>query len=108
MNNANSELESTIEEVRSELRSILIRRRELIEKLGLAFEKVITNKESICEEIKNCLKDEISSNIISSRTIEQYCRPEWKRKTKPSKLENENFSSPIDRKRKNKGKEKSF
>jgi hypothetical protein len=39
---------------------------------------VVVNKESICEEIKNCLKEELG--IISPRTIEQSCRPEWKKK----------------------------
>jgi hypothetical protein len=86
-----SELDRIIEEVRRELRMILLKRRQLIEKLGLAFEKVVSDRESICEEIKNCLKKEIALDIISPRTIEQCCRPEWKKKTKP-KLENENFS----------------
>jgi hypothetical protein len=91
LNNEKSELNSIIEEVRTELRTILLKRQQLIEKLGSAFEKVIANRESICEEIKNCLKEEISADIISARTIEQSCRPEWKKKTKP-KLENEKFS----------------
>jgi hypothetical protein len=91
MNNKNSELDKIIEEVRIELRSILIKRQELILKLGLAFEKVVVNKDSTCEEIKNCLKEEIALGIISPRTIEQSCPPEWKKKTKP-KLENEKFS----------------
>jgi hypothetical protein len=91
MNNKNSELDRTIEEVRRELRTILIRRQELILKLGWAFEKVVANKESICEEIKNCLREEIALGIISPRTIEQSCPHEWKKKTKP-KLENEKFS----------------
>ena len=91
MNNENSELDKIIEEVRSELRSIFIKRQELILKLGLAFEKEVVKKESICEEIKNCLKEEIALGLISPRTIEQSCRPEWKKKTRP-KLENENFS----------------
>lgn len=89
--NQNPELDKVIEEVKGELRIILMKRRSLIEKLGLAFEKVVTNKESICEEIKNCLKEELALAIVSQRTIEQTCRPEWKKKTRP-KLENENFS----------------
>jgi hypothetical protein len=96
MNNENPELDRIIEEVCSELRNILLKRRELIEKLGFAFEKVVANKESICEEIKNCLKEEIASDIISSRTIEQSCRPEWKKKTRP-KLENEKISFSHDK-----------
>jgi uncharacterized protein YpuA (DUF1002 family) len=70
LNNEKSELNSIIEEVRTELRTILLKRQQLIEKLGSAFEKVIANRESICEEIKNCLKEEISADIISARTIE--------------------------------------
>jgi hypothetical protein len=91
MNNNNPELDRTIEEVRRELRTILIKRQELILKLGREYEKVVASKESICEEIKNCLKDEIALGIISLRTIEQSFPPEWKKKTKP-KLENEKFS----------------
>jgi hypothetical protein len=91
MNPEIKDLDSIINEVRIELRSILIKRRELIEKLGFAFEKVVSNKENISEEIKNCLKEEIALGIISTRTIEQHCRPEWKKKTRP-KHENEIFS----------------
>lgn len=91
MNLEVKDLDSIINEVRSELRTILIKRRELIERLGFAFEKVVTNKDSICEEIKTCLKEEIASDIISPRTIEQHCRSEWKKKTRP-KHENEKNS----------------
>jgi hypothetical protein len=48
MSYENLELDRIIEEVRSELRTILLKRRELIQKLGFAFEKVVTSKESIC------------------------------------------------------------
>jgi hypothetical protein len=85
------ELDIIIEEVRRELKTILIKRRQLIERLGLAFERVVSNPESICEEIKTCLKEEIATGLVSGRTIEQSCRSEWKRKTRP-KLENEKFS----------------
>jgi hypothetical protein len=91
MNLEIKDLDSIINEVRSELRSILIKRRELIQKLGFAFEKVVSNKENISEEIKNCLKEEIALGIISTRTIEQHCRSEWKKKTRP-KHENEKIS----------------
>jgi hypothetical protein len=91
MNPEIKDLDSIINEVRIELRSILIKRRELIEKLGFAFEKVVSNKENISEEIKNCLKEEIALGIISTRTIEQHCRSEWKKKTRP-KHENEKIS----------------
>jgi hypothetical protein len=91
MNLEIKDLDSIINEVRSELRSILIKRRELIRKLGFAFEKVVSNKENVSEEIKNCLKEEIALGIISTRTIEQHCRSEWKKKTRP-KHENEKVS----------------
>jgi hypothetical protein len=50
----------------------LIKRKELVLKLGNAFEKVIANPESVCEEIKNALRDEIAEKAISSRNIEMY------------------------------------
>jgi hypothetical protein len=87
----NSDLDAEIEAVKQELRSMLIKRRQLVERLGYAFEKVVADSETICEEIKNCLKEEIAEKIISSRLIEQYCPDKWKRKTRP-KLENEKNS----------------
>ena len=89
-------LDSIIEEVRTELKSMLMKKRKLIEKLGFAFEKVVANAESVCEEIKNCLKEEIEKGLISTRTIEQSCLSEWKKKTKP-KLENEKISFSDDK-----------
>jgi hypothetical protein len=86
-----SELARTIDEVRSELKSMLMKKRKLIEKLGFAFEKVVANAESVCEEIKNCLKEEIEKGLISTRTIEQSYLSEWKKKTRP-KHENEKIS----------------
>ena len=68
-----------------------MKKRKLIEKLGFAFEKVVANAESVCEEIKNCLKEEIEKGLISTRTIEQSCLSEWKKKTRP-KQENEKIS----------------
>ena len=64
-----------------ELKSMLMKKRKLIEKLGFVFEKVVANAESVCEEIKNCLKEEIEKGLISTRTIEQSCLSEWKKKT---------------------------
>jgi hypothetical protein len=69
MNNENPELDCIIEEVRGELRNILLKRRELIEKLGLAYEKVVANKESICEEIKTTLRDEIVDKTFHPETL---------------------------------------
>jgi hypothetical protein len=78
-----SSLDEIIQQVKQEFKSFLIKRRELVLKLGNAFEKVVANPESICEEIKNALQDEIAEKVISSRNIEMYCPSKWKRKTKP-------------------------
>src|SRR5215213_307952 len=85
MNNLSngSSLDEIIQQVKQEFKSFLIKRKELVLKLGDAFEKVVANPESICEEIKNVLQDEIAEKVISSRNIEMYCLSKWKRKTKP-------------------------
>jgi hypothetical protein len=90
LNNETSTLDSIIEEVRRELRSMLVKRRKLIERLGYAFERVVANPESICEEIKTTLKDEIAEKAISSRDIE------WKKKTKPQKNDKLSFSDILE------------
>lgn len=69
----------------------MIKRKELVLKLGNAFEKAVANQESVYEEIKNALRDEIAEKAISSRNIEMYCSSKWKRKTKP-KNEERSFS----------------
>jgi len=65
---------------------------DLVIQLGNAIEKVVSNPESICEEIKTILHDEIREKLISSRDIERYCLDKWKKKTKP-KNDNLSFSS---------------
>jgi hypothetical protein len=95
--NSNHELEIVIRDIKLEFRMLISKRKQLIQKLGNAFEKVVSDKESICEEIKNTLKEEIAEGIISARLIEFYCPTEWKRKTKPktekkAKPENEKTS----------------
>jgi PHD/YefM family antitoxin component YafN of YafNO toxin-antitoxin module len=87
-----SSIDEIIQQVKQEFKSFLIKRRELVLKLGNAFEKVVANPESICEEIKNVLQDEIAEKVISSRNIEMYCLSKWKRKTKP-KNERISFSN---------------
>jgi hypothetical protein len=57
--------------------------------LGRAFQKTVSKPDSICEEIKNTLKEEIAEEIITTRLIEQVCPDEWKRRTRPKKAENE-------------------
>jgi hypothetical protein len=87
-----SSLDEIIQQVKQEFKSFLIKRRELVLKLGNAFEKVVANPESICEEIKNVLQDEIAEKVISARNIEMYCPSKWKKKTKP-KNERISFSN---------------
>lgn len=80
MNNETSTLDSIIEEVRSELRSMLIKRQKLIQRLGYAFEGVVANPESICEEIKTTLRDEIAEKAISSETLNDIAQINGRRK----------------------------
>jgi hypothetical protein len=91
-NKDRTEVDAVIEEVKRELRSLFVKTDEQIKKLGSALKKVVKREESICEEIKNALKEEIAEGIISTRTIELYCPPEWKHKTKPKQRENEKIS----------------
>jgi hypothetical protein len=88
----NSELGIIIKEVKQELKAMFLKRKAIIVKLGDVFEKFIPKPESICEEIKNVLRDEIAEKVISSRNIEMYCPSKWKRKTKP-KNERISFSN---------------
>ncbi|MGC2572780.1 MAG: hypothetical protein WA364_14810 [Candidatus Nitrosopolaris sp.] len=87
-----SDLDTTIKEVKQEFRShhqqVLVKRKELITRLGKAFESVVSNPKDVCEEIKNCLHEEIAQRIISARDIERYCPHKWKKKTKPKNDKN--------------------
>jgi hypothetical protein len=95
-----TELDAVIEEVKRELRSLLVKTDEQIKKIGNALKKVVKREESICEEIKIALKEEIAEGVISTRTIELHCPQEWKRKTKPRQRENEKISfSKLDEKK---------
>jgi hypothetical protein len=89
-----SDLDTIIEEVKKEFRNLVIKRRELITRLGNAFESVVSNPESVCEEIKNSLQEEIANRIISARDIERYCPDKWKKKTKP-KNDKLSFSKQV-------------
>jgi hypothetical protein len=89
---SNSDLDTTIQRVKNELRGVngelsrlFARRKDLILELGGAFEKVVPDQGSICEEIKTTLSEEIASRVISARDIERYCPDHWKRKTKPKR-----------------------
>lgn len=87
---SDSELNTTIQRVKNELRGVngelsrlFERRKDLILELGGAFEKVVPDQGSICKVIKTTLREEIASRVISARDIERYCPDHWKRKTKP-------------------------
>jgi hypothetical protein len=77
-NKDRTEVDAVIEEVKRELRTVFVKTDEQIKRLGNALKKVVKREESICEEIKNALKEEIAEGVISTRTIELYCPPEWK------------------------------
>ena len=62
------ELDIVIKEAKQELKTMFLKRRDIIIKL-----------------------EEIVNNIISSRDIERYCCNEWKKKTKPQKNANLSF-----------------
>lgn len=87
------ELDVVIAEVKEQFRLFLTKRSELVLRLGHAYEQVVGDVESICEEIKNILHDEIVQKLISRRDIERYCPDEWKRRTKPK---NDNLSFSLD------------
>jgi hypothetical protein len=44
-----SDLDTVIDEAKQEIRSLLIKRKEIITRLGNAFERVVSNPESVCE-----------------------------------------------------------
>jgi len=87
-----SELDAIIKEVKEEIKTTFYKRKDKIIKLGEAYKHRGWRLESICEEIKNELHEEIGQRLISRRDIERYCPDEWKHKTKPKKEENDNSS----------------
>ena len=72
-------------------------------KLGNEVEKTISRPKDVCEEIKTILVHEIAMELISKKTIERYCKTEWKKQTKPKKQEFEkdklSFSETSDNSR---------
>jgi hypothetical protein len=80
-----------IKEVKQELRVLFLKRKDIIIKLGNEYEKLVVNPESVCEEIKLALHEEIVDLTISSRDIERYCPDKWKKKTKPQKNDKLSF-----------------
>jgi hypothetical protein len=85
------EADVVVAEVKRELRGLFVKSDALVKRLGNALKKIVKKERDICEEIKITLKEEIAEGIISTRTIELQCPPEWKRKTKPTR-ENEKIS----------------
>jgi hypothetical protein len=97
-----SNLDITIKRVKQEIRSDhqqwLTKRKDKIISLGNVFVTFVSNPESVCEEIKNCLQEEIADKIISARDIERYCPDKWKKKTKPPKNDKLSFSKQVEEK----------
>jgi archaellum component FlaG (FlaF/FlaG flagellin family) len=91
------EADVVIVEVKRELRRLFVKSKELIKRSGNALKKIVKRERDICEEIKIALKEEIAEGIISTRTIELHCLPEWKREWKrrtKSESEKNSLSSP--------------
>jgi hypothetical protein len=96
-----SNLDKKIKEVKQGIRSDhqrwLTKRKDRIISLGNEFVTFVSNPESVCEEIKNCLQEEIADKLISARDIERYCPDKWKKKTKP-KNDKLSFSKQVEKK----------
>lgn len=84
-NLSKDELDDTIQSVKAHFKGFLISREKLVKILGYAYEKFLSRKEDICEEIKNTLAEEIACHLISNRDIERYCFDEWKKRQNPRK-----------------------
>lgn len=92
-NQDNLDIDSAIANVKQEFKNFLIKREQLVIKLGKALENEHQNKkENICAEIKGILRQEVADGLISRRDIERYSLDEWKKNTKPKKDENDNLS----------------
>jgi hypothetical protein len=92
-NQDNLDIDSVIANVQQEFKNFLIKREQLVIKLGKALGNEHPNKkENICAEIKGILREEIADGLISRRDIERYSPDEWKKNTKPKKEENDKLS----------------
>jgi hypothetical protein len=75
------QIEEEIEQARLELTTVVLeKQKSVILRMGQALEKLRKDdrRASICEELKHRLREEITRGLISTRTIEAYCKPEWK------------------------------
>jgi hypothetical protein len=75
------QIEEEIEQARVELTTVVLeKQRSVVLRMGQALEKLRKDdrRSGICEELKYRLREEIARGLISTRTIEAYCKPEWK------------------------------
>jgi hypothetical protein len=72
--------EAVKREVKIELKNMFAKKGELVRKLAEAAEKVVSDKQFVCQKIKETLKEEIDQGAISVRLIEDSCLPEWKQR----------------------------
>jgi hypothetical protein len=72
--------EAVKREVKIELKNMFAKKGELVRKLGEAAEKVVSDKQFVCQKIKETLKEEIEQGAISVRLIQDSCLPEWKQR----------------------------
>jgi hypothetical protein len=77
-----AEVEQVRQEVSKELSCMFTKKRDSIRKLGATLLKVVSDPGTICQEIKNQLREEIKQHLISKRDIERYCPREWKNRKK--------------------------
>ena len=78
-------IEEEIEQARIELTTLVLeKQKNIILRMGHVLEKIHKDdrQSGICEELKLRLREEIARGIISTRTIEAYCKPEWKNPVK--------------------------
>jgi hypothetical protein len=92
-----AKIKETKQAIRNDHQQWLTKRKDHIMSLGNVFVTFVSNPESVCEEIKNCLQEEIADKLISARDIERYCPDKWKKKTKP-KNDKLSFSKQVEKK----------
>jgi hypothetical protein len=92
-----AKIKETKQAIRNDHQQWLTKRKDHIMSLGNVFVTFVSNPESVCEEIKNCLHEEIADKLISARDIERYCPDKWKKKTKP-KNDKLSFSKQVEKK----------
>jgi hypothetical protein len=71
-NGFRSQFDIVLADVKHKLRATF-KKKALIIRVGEELEKVVSSPRSICESIKDALKEETNDKLISVRTIEMYC-----------------------------------